>query len=87
MKTMSCALRARRARVVAVSCRASEVEAEYPSFEVEEEKEDLPSSRNQYLEDLAGVWWNAKTAGLLKARQSQKKRTKKLHRQQQEYES
>ena len=33
--------------------RASEVEAGSPSFEVEEQKEDLPSSRNQYLEELA----------------------------------
>ena len=36
------------------------MEAKSASFAVEEQKEDLPSSRNQCLEDLAGGWWNAK---------------------------
>ena len=35
--------------------RTSEVEAGSPSFEVEEKKGDLPSSRNQCLEELAAL--------------------------------
>ena len=43
--------------------RASEVEAGSSSCEVEKQKEDLPSSRNGYLEELAEDWWNAKVEG------------------------
>ena len=43
--------------------RASEIEAESPSVEVEKPKGGMTSSKNQYLEDMAGDWRNAKMYG------------------------
>ena len=43
--------------------RAFEVEAGSPSLEVEGQEKDLPSPKNQLLEELVKGWWNAEMEG------------------------
>ena len=43
--------------------RVSETKGRVSSSEVEQRKEEMTSSKNQYLEHMAGDWWNAKMDG------------------------